>query len=81
MDTLQNNWPGLFQKCQGHKRQRQIKEAKETLQFKAECNLVLNSKPEKEKPQTFSLLIKDIRGTTGKIQMRSEDYIIVFHQY
>ena len=52
MDTLQNNWPGLFQKCQGHKRQRQIKGAKETLQFKAECNLVLNSKPEKEKPQT-----------------------------
>jgi len=63
MDTLQNNWPVLFQKCQGHKRQRQIKEAKETLQFKAECDLVLNSKPETEKPQTFSLLIKDIRGT------------------
>ena len=62
MDTLQNNWPVLFQKCQGHKRQRQIKEAKETLQFKAECDLVLNSKPEKENLKLFLYLKRTLVG-------------------
>lgn len=49
MDILQINWPVRFKKCQGHKRQRKIKEeeAKETLQLKANCDLVLSSKPEK----------------------------------
>lgn len=47
MDILQINWPVLFKKCQGHKTQRKVKEAKETLQLKANCDLVLSSKPEK----------------------------------
>lgn len=66
MDTLQNNWPVLFQKCQGHKRQRQIKEAKETLQFKAECDLVLNSKPEKENLKLFLYLKRTLVGQLAK---------------
>ena len=66
MDTLQNNWPVLFQKCQGHKRQRQIKEAKETLQFKAECDLVLNSKPEKENLKLFLYLKRTLVGQLEK---------------
>lgn len=77
MDILQSHWPACtLQKCQGLEKQRKFKGTKKYHSQKHDC--MLGSKAENK--TNFSLTLKDISETTGKMQTSSLDYVTMFYQ-